>query len=74
VVVVSSLFFVYSYVNMKTQTNESLAKFAYDHLLFTFLFVFVSPVERCSLENFSDPWRAIAMDLQTFENNKENFW
>jgi hypothetical protein len=30
-------------------------------------FVFVSPVERCGLKNFSGPRRAIAADLQTFE-------
>jgi hypothetical protein len=35
------------------------------------LFVFVSPAERCSLENFSNPWRAVAVDVQTFQK-KEN--
>jgi hypothetical protein len=50
--------------------NESFAKSRYDRILFTFLFVFVSPAEHCGLENFSGPWRAIAMDLQTFEKEQ----
>jgi hypothetical protein len=50
--------------------NESFAKSRYDHLLFTFLVVFVSPTERCSLENFGGPWCAIAADLQTFEKKE----
>jgi hypothetical protein len=41
--------------------------------MFTFLFVFVSPVEYCSLENFSGPWRAVAVDLQTFGKASETF-
>jgi hypothetical protein len=39
----------------------------YDCLLFTFLFAFVDPIERCSLENFGGPWRTIGADLHTFE-------
>jgi hypothetical protein len=35
-----------------TQMNECFVKSKYDHLLFTFLYVFVSPTERCNLENF----------------------
>jgi hypothetical protein len=42
----------------------------YDCLLFTFLFVFVGPIERCSLENFGGCWRAIAADLHTFKKMK----
>jgi hypothetical protein len=50
--------------------DENFARSIYDHLLFTFLFVFVSTVEHCSLENFGDPWHAIGMGLHTFEKNK----
>jgi hypothetical protein len=46
-----------------TQMNECFAKSKCDRLLFTFLFVFVSPVKHCSLENFSGPWHVIAMDF-----------
>jgi hypothetical protein len=50
--------------------NESFVKSRYDRLLITFLLVFVSPAEHCILENFNGPWRAIVVDLQTFEINK----
>jgi hypothetical protein len=56
-----------------TRMNESFTKSRHDHLLFTFLFVFVSPAEHCSLENFSGPWCAIAVDLQSFEKTSETF-
>jgi hypothetical protein len=63
VVVLSSLFFVYSHVATEPQMNEYFAKSKYDHLLFTFCFVFVSPTEHCSLENFSGPCHVIAADF-----------
>jgi hypothetical protein len=50
--------------------NESFTKSRYHCLLFTFLFVFVSHVMRRSLENFSGLWRAIIVDLQTFEKEQ----
>jgi hypothetical protein len=50
--------------------KESFAKSRYDHLLFTFVFVFVSLAKRHSLENFSGPWHAITMDLQTSEQKQ----
>jgi hypothetical protein len=53
--------------------NECFTKSRHGRLLSTFLFVFVSPAEHCSLENFSVPWRAIAMDFQTFEKTNETF-
>jgi hypothetical protein len=34
--------------------------------------VFVGPVERCSLENFSSVWHAAAACVQTFQKKKEN--
>jgi hypothetical protein len=57
----------------ETQMNESFVKSRYDCLLFTFLIVFVSPSEHHNLKNFSGPWGATAVDLQTFEKNKRNF-
>jgi hypothetical protein len=53
--------------------NKSFVKSKYHRHMFTFLFVFVSPVEYCSLENFSGPWRAVAVDLQTFGKASETF-
>jgi hypothetical protein len=44
--------------------NESFTKSRYDRLLFAFFYVFVSPAEQRSLENFSGPLRAIVVDLQ----------
>jgi hypothetical protein len=46
--------------------NECFAKSRHGHLLFAFLFMFVSPIEYCSLENFTGPWRLTIADLQTF--------
>jgi hypothetical protein len=48
---------------IQNQMNECLTKSKYDHLLFTFFFVFFSPTERCSLENFSGPRHVIAVDF-----------
>jgi hypothetical protein len=70
VVVVSSLFFLLLSCKPGTQMNESSVKPRYDRLLFTFIFVFVSPAELCSLENFNDPWCAIVVDIQTFERKQ----
>jgi hypothetical protein len=42
--------------------NDHFTKSEDGFLLFTF-FTFVSPVERCSLENFSGSWPVIAMDF-----------
>jgi hypothetical protein len=36
--------------------NEFFTKSRYDHPLFTFFFVFISPIERCSLENIRGSW------------------
>jgi hypothetical protein len=47
----------------RTQMNECFTKSKYDCLLFTFLFVFIGPGERYSLENFSGPWRVIVADF-----------
>jgi hypothetical protein len=35
------------------------------------LFVFVGPVERCSLENFSSVWHAATACVQTFQKKKK---
>jgi hypothetical protein len=43
--------------------NEHFTKSRYDCLLFTFFFVFVSPAEHCSLENFNGSWRVIDADF-----------
>jgi hypothetical protein len=43
--------------------NDRFTKSEYDLLLFPFFFVFVSPVEHCSLENFSGSWHVIAADF-----------
>jgi hypothetical protein len=50
--------------------------FLQGRLLLSFLFVFVSPAERCDLENFSNPWRAVVVGVQTFQKKgkqKKNF-
>jgi hypothetical protein len=44
--------------------------FLQGRLLLSFLFVFVGPVERCDLENFSNPWRAVVVGVQTFRKKK----
>jgi hypothetical protein len=46
-----------------TKMNECFAKSKYDHLLFTFFFVFASSVEHCNLENFSGSWHVIVADF-----------
>jgi hypothetical protein len=46
------------------------ARSRYSHLLLFFLFVFVGPTERCSLENFGGPWRVVAARFQTFHEKK----
>jgi hypothetical protein len=46
-----------------TQMDEYFTRSKYDNLLFTFLFVFVSPAEHCRLENFSGPWHVIVVDF-----------
>jgi hypothetical protein len=43
--------------------NESFTKSRHDHLLFIFLFVFVSAAKCCSFENFCGPWRSITADF-----------
>jgi hypothetical protein len=58
--------------NYRTQMNECFTKSRHDRLLFTFLFVFIGPIEHCSFENFGGPWRVIATDFQTFTKNKQN--
>jgi hypothetical protein len=55
-VILLFLLFSWSY---GTQMNECFTKSKYDHLLFTFFFVFVSPTEHCNLENLSVPWCVI---------------
>jgi hypothetical protein len=37
-------------------------EFKYDRLSFT-IFMFVSPIKRCRLENLSGSWRVIATDF-----------
>jgi hypothetical protein len=68
----SCVIFIFSFTLMQTgtQMNESSVKPRYDRLLFTFIFVFVSPAELCSLENFNGPWCAIVVDIQTFERKQ----
>jgi hypothetical protein len=34
-----------------------------DHLMITFFFVLVSPIERCNLENFSGSLRVTVVDF-----------
>jgi hypothetical protein len=46
--------------------NASFTKSTYSRILFVFLFVFVSPIERRGLQNFDGPWRVIAAYFQTF--------
>jgi hypothetical protein len=46
------------------------ARSKYNCLLLSFLFVFVSPAERYSLENFGSPWCAVAVGFQTFQEKK----
>jgi hypothetical protein len=55
----------------RNQISESFTKFRYSHLLFAFLFAFVSHAESCGLENFDSPWHAIAADFQTFCEKKQ---
>jgi hypothetical protein len=43
--------------------NECFTKSKYDHLLFTFFIVFVSPAKHCSLKNFNGSWCVIAADF-----------
>jgi hypothetical protein len=52
--------------------DENFAKFRYDHLLFTFLFVVVGHAKHCNIENFNGLWHAIAAP-QTFEKMNETF-
>jgi hypothetical protein len=56
------IFYLLSF-NYGTQMNECFTKPKHGHFLFTFIFVFVSPVKHRSLEDFSGPWRVIAMDF-----------
>jgi hypothetical protein len=61
----SFMFFVFSFLfscSYRTRMNDRFIESQYDRLVFTF-FVFVSPAERCSLENFSGSWRVIATDF-----------
>jgi hypothetical protein len=44
-----------------------------DHLSFTFIFMFVSLAECCSLKNFSRSGRVIVVDFQTFEKRRQTF-
>jgi hypothetical protein len=46
-----------------TQVNEFFTKSKRDHLMITFFFVLVSPIERCNLENFSGSLRVTAVDF-----------
>jgi hypothetical protein len=43
--------------------NECFTKSQYDRLLVTFFFMFVSPIECYSLENFNCSWRVIVADF-----------
>jgi hypothetical protein len=53
--------------------NESFTKSRYYRLLFAFFYVFVSPVEQCSLENFGSPLRAIFVDFKTLKKTNKTF-
>jgi hypothetical protein len=68
----SCVIFVFLFLSCtnRTQINGSFTKPKYDRLLFTLLFVFASHVEHRSLENFSSPWRAFTVDLQSLKKNK----
>jgi hypothetical protein len=72
VVAVCVIFVFFVLMQVGNQRNESLTKSRYSHILFDYLFVFVDPIERYSLENFGSPWRAVATDFQTFRKKETN--
>jgi hypothetical protein len=68
-------FFIFVFLllscSYETQMNECFTNSKNNRPLFTFLFVFVSIVERFSLENFSGPWRVTIAGFSTFRKPSE---